>query len=946
MANRYFLNVGTNWNDTANWSTSSGGAGGASVPGTSDVAIFDVNSGNCIVEAGVDPSVSGVTLDALYTKTFDTNGRALTIGYYTLGDLSIAGGFFVNKGVKASLSCGPGGTPMVFTAKAAGPAGNNVRLTIIDPGGDHALTYAEVVGGGITVMTVTLAYSGGAITSTTADVVALVQANSTVADASGGSATLAIAMVETALANGAGTTGGGAIACQRDVLLSGGSFTSTSGILYVSRNFTQSGGTFIHNSGTVNFFGGNSQLTITDNLYKLTTTNASYNHTFVGTVNVTGELVLASGSITGVVHAKGDIKATTSGALNCTSSDKIIIDGTGAQNLYTDHALGIGTVIGLEINKVSGTLTIDDKVAVKVYFKYITGTVVFGAGCQHRIYSGAGVSWTTGTLTLACDVYIDLNSYGLVLGNDMYIAGNLTTAANVGGLSGGDIYVTGDVTTSSTYFTTASSKAIVLNGTGSQTLSTGGTGMKVVPGVRVAKPSGTLFVQDNIQISGGGWTWTSGTVNFGTSTVTTGSSNSTFNCGSQTPFYKLTVDSGTYSITLASDVYVSNLFTITGIGGFSGAYKFYLQGDITSTDSAIAAGSTMQLNGTGNQTITGPGMIGPLEINKLSGNVIFGSSFKCISSYNNMSSAPIVAGTYTLTMCGQGATLITSEHSLYSLEYSLTYPYNDMTVIGTPTLAGNLIMTQGRLVGTVRVQGNITATANQGYLANGGTAAIILDGTGNQTIDCALANAMPSGTFTIAKTAGTVTLLSNLVLNTAGQDFTISAGTFDLAGYNLTVNDVLTIGGFGIFKLKGSGTVTKGSLVQSVGATVVYYDSAVTAVLNAFSTSFQNLTLGASKQHNVTAGTTITVAGNLKSDGTSAARSKLRSSSDGTQWNLNLSGFSDLEDRVDVKDSNADSGKDVLALGSLNSGNNSSWIFATTGGGGVLRSGVIQGAAA
>lgn len=46
MANRYFIGTGArNWNDSANWSETSGGAGGASVPTSADAVILDANSG-------------------------------------------------------------------------------------------------------------------------------------------------------------------------------------------------------------------------------------------------------------------------------------------------------------------------------------------------------------------------------------------------------------------------------------------------------------------------------------------------------------------------------------------------------------------------------------------------------------------------------------------------------------------------------------------------------------------------------------------------------------------------------------------------------------------------------------------------------------------------------------------------------------------------------------
>jgi len=73
MANRYFLNIGVNWGDTANWSDTSGGAGGFSVPTNLDDVFFDSNSGNCTVNSiarnADNLNFSGYT----NTITFDFN---------------------------------------------------------------------------------------------------------------------------------------------------------------------------------------------------------------------------------------------------------------------------------------------------------------------------------------------------------------------------------------------------------------------------------------------------------------------------------------------------------------------------------------------------------------------------------------------------------------------------------------------------------------------------------------------------------------------------------------------------------------------------------------------------------------------------------------------------------------------------------------------------------
>lgn len=67
MANRYWVGGSGTWNTTSttNWSASSGGASGATAPGTADTAIFDANSGTgnyTVTIAATAPTVGGVTI--------------------------------------------------------------------------------------------------------------------------------------------------------------------------------------------------------------------------------------------------------------------------------------------------------------------------------------------------------------------------------------------------------------------------------------------------------------------------------------------------------------------------------------------------------------------------------------------------------------------------------------------------------------------------------------------------------------------------------------------------------------------------------------------------------------------------------------------------------------------------------------------------------------------
>ncbi len=65
----YFIytSSGNNWNNPANWATSSGGAGGASVPGASDIVNFDGASdfhAPCFLTGAV--TVAGISDVGLY----------------------------------------------------------------------------------------------------------------------------------------------------------------------------------------------------------------------------------------------------------------------------------------------------------------------------------------------------------------------------------------------------------------------------------------------------------------------------------------------------------------------------------------------------------------------------------------------------------------------------------------------------------------------------------------------------------------------------------------------------------------------------------------------------------------------------------------------------------------------------------------------------------------
>jgi len=79
MANRYWVSGGTgNWNSTTNWSATSGGASGASVPGSSDAALLNASSGSGTVTLDISPTIQTLTCTGFTgTLAFGTNTVSL-----------------------------------------------------------------------------------------------------------------------------------------------------------------------------------------------------------------------------------------------------------------------------------------------------------------------------------------------------------------------------------------------------------------------------------------------------------------------------------------------------------------------------------------------------------------------------------------------------------------------------------------------------------------------------------------------------------------------------------------------------------------------------------------------------------------------------------------------------------------------------------------------------
>jgi hypothetical protein len=118
MADRYFLNVTTNFNSILNWSTTSGGLPGASVPVSTDRVILDANSGNLSLEININ--VRGI-ISTGYLNNLTQNAFTITVGSFNFswvngtfigsssaitctGSLLVTGGTFTNTSGLCTIS--------------------------------------------------------------------------------------------------------------------------------------------------------------------------------------------------------------------------------------------------------------------------------------------------------------------------------------------------------------------------------------------------------------------------------------------------------------------------------------------------------------------------------------------------------------------------------------------------------------------------------------------------------------------------------------------------------------------------------------------------------------------------------------------------------------------------------------------------------------------------
>ncbi|NTV30967.1 hypothetical protein HGA91_03260 [candidate division WWE3 bacterium] len=463
-----------------------------------------------------------------------------------------------------------------------------------------------------------------------------------------------------------------------DFLLSGGTFTSTGGILSEYDNWTISGGTFNTNSGTV-------RITASDDYYSVVSGSRNFNNFSIyscadnlsiasgTTITVDGTLTLDShGCGSGVLEgpgsiiANGDITSTSNGI---TGDGVITISGTGNQTISGDGSSA--SLPSIVVNKPSGILTYSGTMRFPNDYTYTAGTLSVGTS---TVLFSSSYDWTgviTGSQSFYnFTIYSCQDNLSIASGTTITVDGTLTLDSHgcgSGVLEGpGSIIANGDITSTSNGIT--GDGVITINGVGNQTIS-GDSSTAAFPSIVVNKSSGVLIFSGTIRFTND-YTYTGGTLNFGTSTVLFTSSYDWTGVitGSQS-FYNFTVLSCNDNLAVASGTTLTIDGTLTfdsggcGSGYVDGPGILAVSGNITIANNGTSGNVPIKILGNKDQTFSSSGgelPDGTFTVNKSDGKFILSSN---------------------LSLDGTGQDFIVSVDSVFNLSGAYTLTVDDVTTV-------------------------------------------------------------------------------------------------------------------------------------------------------------------------------------------------------------------------------------------------------------------------
>jgi hypothetical protein len=617
MANRYWVGSGSqSWNSTANWSSTSGGPSGSSVPTAADDVFFDANSNIAInpnVNINVSPTASCRRIDfRAYTKAV-TMSNALTVGA-------------AGSGVTGSLILGSG---MIITGSAGINTRGNTWFDIISNGKHwpNSLGLANVFTTGITTPRVVISGSDLTVsgtltlnTTTAADLTIstagsggpfnIILSGSLTNSAAAFSDTItSIASGQKIIFKGPGTWSANSIntsTLRSNVDIDTGPSTltitnvglSTGKLNYLSGTVIHTGTFALFDGTTLNVSGSTSPFAITssnegvnfNNLQIRDGTNLGVIYTFSGSVCVvdtfstrtnsgttsnTARIILRGGTIyinKSFNHGIFEIPPVTPSS----NSTKLVLQtpttGTWSDNYATAVGTGrVGTATPIDI-ACSGTLIVTQSVGIQngCILRYITGSVVTTNStliCSNltMTISASGVTWNNLRIVpnspTNADAIVNFDDDHTFTGN--FINGT-TTTGNEAITNGGNIYIGGNYSVPS--ITTGLSNGtatFVLIGPGTMSMNPSVTTGEIESNITFNNGANTFYLSGSFRYGNGIMTYTNGNID-----ATTYSSNliltapsTLVDMGNVTLYDLRLVGTNIITINGSSPLFISNTLT-------------------------------------------------------------------------------------------------------------------------------------------------------------------------------------------------------------------------------------------------------------------------------------------------------------------------------------------------------------------------------------------------
>jgi hypothetical protein len=519
MANRYWVGGTGTWDatTTTNWSTTSGGSGGASVPSTADVAIFDSAS-----------NVAGAGASYTVTRTATTNVQGINMANPSAGTLTFAGSSVIGVTTAGLTISGTINWTNTGTLTASGTTSTfntgttTIASTIVISGASITVTLNGNVStsAALTLTQGTLALGTNTFTALTANISGTSTRTFNFGTGNltltGNGITIFTATTQTSLTVSgtptinctyAGSTGTRTIACGAGVTtfrfnISAGSdtVTFTANNRVNNLNFTGFSGTL---SNVALSLYGNVTLSNT-----MTLTAGANAWTFVGssTLTTNGELldfpVTINGS--GITVTLGD--ACTIGSTRTLT----LTQGTLALSSFT-LSVGLCTISGTTartFNFGTGNLTLTGNGATIFDATTQTNLTVSGTPVINCTYAGS-----TGTRTITSGTTATTFSFNISAGTDtvLFTDNNFVNDLNLTGFAG---TITATITIYGS-LTNVSGVTFASNGLTFAATTTGKT----------ITSAGRTFALITFNGVGGGWTLQDAMSSAGAITVTNGSLN-------------------------------------------------------------------------------------------------------------------------------------------------------------------------------------------------------------------------------------------------------------------------------------------------------------------------------------------------------------------------------------------------------------------------------------